>query len=159
MAIIRAIAVKSQKREPLVVRPEVEVTETAGIIGDCRGAGGARRSRQITLISWQSWGEACAALGRSPEELPWTLRRANICIDGYVFGSNHIGKQLRLGPAVIVQITGETTPCIRMDEAFPGLREVLAPAFRGGVTARVLKGGTLREGDEVSRPYLQPAPG
>lgn len=159
MAIIRAIAVKPHKGEPLVPCETVEVTEPAGIVGDCRGVGGSRRSRQITLLSWQSWQDACAALGRSPEELSWTLRRANICIDGYVFGVNHIGKQLRLGSAVVLQITGGTTPCIRMDEAFPGLREALAPHLRGGVTARVLRGGVLSCGDDVSRPFLQPVSG
>jgi len=37
-----------------------------------------------------------------------------------------------------------------MDEASPGLREALEPDWRGGVCCRVLKGGLIAVGDEVT---------
>jgi MOSC domain-containing protein YiiM len=37
-----------------------------------------------------------------------------------------------------------------MERAFPGLRKALSPEWRGGVTCKVVAGGEVRAGDEVS---------
>jgi len=50
---------------------------------------------------------------------------------------------------VSLKITGETTPCKRMDELFPGLKNALVPNWHGGVTCKVIKGGAIKECDKV----------
>ena len=56
--------------------------------------------------------------------------------------------RLRLGP-VVLEITGETKPCERMEEARAGLRAALTPEWRGGIFGHVVEDGLLRVGDPV----------
>lgn len=98
--------------------------------------------RGLTLISSRQWAAVTRTLGA---DLPWHTRRANLLIDADRLG-DLIGLTCRLGDVEIL-VTGETRPCGLMDKQFPGLREALIPECRGGVTARVVRGGALRRGD------------
>ena len=143
---IIAIAVKPEKRGPMHLIDWATVEVANGIVGDCRGGGGLTRERQVTILSQPQWEEAYTELGT---RLRWTVRRANLYVNGIVFGPQHVGKTLFLGDNVQVEITGETEPCKRMDEAYPGLRKALTPNWRAGVTCRVLVGGIIRKGEEI----------
>lgn len=59
---------------------------------------------------------------------------------------------------VKLEVTGQTYPCRRMDEAYPGLLKALAKDWRGGVTCRVLEGGEIALGDKVSLLSAPPEP-
>ena len=52
--------------------------------------------------------------------------------------------------ALVLDITGQTNPCSRMEEAHKGLLSALHPHWRGGVTCRVREGGAIRLGDTVT---------
>ena len=58
------------------------------------------------------------------------------------------GSILRIG-AVRLEVTAQTFPCARMEEAWAGLWSALAKDWQGGVTCRVLEGGPIGLGDEV----------
>jgi MOSC domain-containing protein YiiM len=119
---------------------QVEVTITQGIVQDYRGTG----LRQVTLLDIAQWQEVLAELG---VDLPWYTRRANLLIAGIDLRAT-VGWRLQIG-ACRFAIGGETTPCERMDELYPGLRHILRPGMRGGVWGKVLQGGLLRVGDSV----------
>lgn len=121
---------------------EALVTPQRGVEGDFRGRPG---KRQVTVMSRESWARACAELGA---DLPWMTRRANLLVSGIEFGPAAVGSTLQLGDLVL-QITCETDPCERMDQALPGLRAALDPDWRGGVCCRVLAGGEIVIGQRV----------
>jgi len=137
---IHSLAVKRQRKGPMELVPEVILTETEGVQGDCRGGGGFLYGRQVTVISLEQWQEACLEIGAT---LPEHTRRANVCIGGHSFGPEDKGNKIYLYSGAVLEITGETKPCKRMDEIKPGLRKALEPNWRGGVTCRVLYGGPL----------------
>lgn len=137
---LQGIAVREASRAPMKEHQQVEVTTTHGIIQDYRGTG----LRQVTLLDVGQWQEVLAELGL---ELPWYTRRANLLISGIDLPAT-VGWRLQIG-ACRFAIGGETTPCQRMDELHPGLRQLLSPGLRGGVWGKVLQGGPLRVGDSV----------
>lgn len=121
---------------------QVEITCENGVVPDFRGKPG---KRQVTLLSLQSWQDACDELGAV---LPWTYRRANILIDGLRFSAIDVGRIIRIGEAEL-QVMIETDPCPRMDAQHQGLTAALTPNWRAGVCCKVLKGGTVQVGDAV----------
>ena len=140
------IAVKSERRKPLSPARICSVTKERGIEGDCRGAGRSK-TRQVTVISLEQWIAACVEVGI---DLPWHSRRAGLCINGHVFGPGDVGKRLCFPQGLVLEITGETTPCSRMDEVCVGLKDALTPDWRGGVTCKVIESGAIFIGDKIT---------
>jgi MOSC domain-containing protein YiiM len=123
------------------------VSVEAGIDGDFRGKvkPGGRGRRQVTLMERDDWDAAMAQLG---SDVPWSERRVNLLVDGLDLPQRE-NTRLRIGLDVILNITCECDPCIRMEAIVPGLKDGLTPDWRGGVCARVLAGGTISVGDEI----------
>ena len=135
------IAVKSTEDGCMLLLNEAEVRTDTGVANDPRGK---KRSRQVTVVSSESWSAACSELG---EELPWTARKANLLVDGVSLPDSK-GKRLLVGE-VEMEVTFETKPCHVMDEAAMGLKDALEADWRGGVLCRVIKGGNIKCGDPV----------
>jgi len=136
------IAYRPQVKAPMQTTAETMITRIMGVSGDARGKPG---KRQITVLSVEQWQQACAELNM---ELPWTIRRANLLVQGMVFGPESVGKQIKIGQ-VILLVTGETDPCHKIDAQQAGLRQALTPHWRGGVCCTVLADGRVCRGDAV----------
>jgi MOSC domain-containing protein YiiM len=119
---------------------QAEVTVERGLVDDYRGGG----LRQVTFLDLAQWQEAVQELG---VVLPWHTRRANLLLEGIELAET-VGQQLQIGDCLFT-IYGETEPCQRMDELQPGLRGTLSLDMRGGVWARVVRGGLLQVGQRV----------
>lgn len=143
MITLTGIAIKQASRSPMQAMDSAAITLEKGVQGDFRGMPG---NRQITLLSHESWKQTCDELR---VELSWLTRRANLLLDGISFSTSDVGKILAIGD-VWLEITRETDPCKRMDEAHQGLKNALTPSWRGGVCCRVLKGGQVSAGDMVT---------
>ena len=144
---ITGIAIASAAKMPMTEIDLADITKHRGILGNHRGnwkPGG--NNRQITLLSLHHWESTCAELNA---HLPWSARRANICLDTVSLGQHLLGAKLHLGEQVVLQITGETEPCKRMDEIHPGLQYALRDGWRGGATCKVITGGTIALDDKV----------
>lgn len=146
MATLLGIAIKRRKYAEMELLQQVVLTPEAGLEGDYRGAPGRR---QVTLMSLADWNRACAELGSAQ---PWHARRANLLVDDLPL-FNTKGALITLGSAVL-EVTGETDPCERMEAVHPGLFNALAPQWRGGVTCRVISRGQLTVGMNVSLQLL-----
>ncbi len=138
MAEVMGLAIASTRRGAMECLGEVKVTLDGGLEGDRRGQPG---NRQVTVLTASGWQQACNSVGVA---LPWTVRRANILVDGLEL-QGQTGRRLDFGE-VVLEITGETDPCQRMEAEQEGLFDALRPDWRGGVTCRVVRGGMLRRG-------------
>ena len=118
------------------------VSAEAGVEGDFRGR--TQALRKVSVIACESWEAACKDLGRS---LPWTTRRANLCVEGIAL-PKQIGARLKIGSALL-EVVEETNPCSRMEKAATGLRAALTPDWRGGVCCTVIEPGTIEIGAPV----------
>lgn len=142
MGKVVGIAIHEKKRGPMVVFAAAKVTLKQGVGDDWRGA--IQNHRQVTVMTQEGWNAALAELDR---HMHWTTRRANILIEGIDL-KDSTGMILKIGE-FFLEITGELTPCSRMDEQLQGLTKALTPNWRGGVTCKVLSEGIIKEGDEV----------
>jgi len=141
MAEVVSIHIAGERNGPAQELSSAEVVTDYGIDGDWRSRPG--NSRQLTLIEE----EALLATGR---ELRFTVpdgaSRRQVVVRGLTLNAT-VGKTLRLG-SVLVAVTALCHPCENMERTIgPGAQ--LAMANRGGVSARILQGGTLRAGDQV----------
>ena len=124
------------------------VTRAAGVAGDHRGALAARKGtfrRQVALIEAESWH---AALDDLDADLPWQMRRANLLVEGLRL-PREPGARVFIGETCELRVTDECVPCHRMEEIMPGLEEALAPDWRGGFLAEVVRDGDIQIGDEI----------
>ena len=143
MGRLIGIARRTARRAPMQEIGEGAITTEGGLAGDFKGPKYPRR--QITVLAREDWDAALAEIGRP--DLPWTTRRANLLVEGVEL-PRAAASILRIGP-VRLEVTAQTYPCARMEEARAGLLSALAIDWRGGVTCRVLKGGSIALGDPV----------
>ncbi|GIU20402.1 MOSC domain-containing protein [Shewanella sp. MBTL60-007] len=143
MAKLIGIAFKTEKGGPMISASQAEVTQAKGVEDDVYGRPG---KRQVTVMSLQQWQLACNDIGK---DLSWLTRRANLLIDGLSFSQQDLGKRLAIGELVL-EVTGETDPCNKMELACPALEKALQPDWRGGVTCRVIHGSHIQLNASVS---------
>jgi MOSC domain-containing protein YiiM len=136
------IAFRPKSRAPMQTKLESMVTKVAGVEQDFRRKPG---KRQVTMLSLEQWQVACDEVATA---LPWTVRRANLLVDGVSFDSSMTGKQIKIGQLILL-VTGETDPCPKMDAQHQGLTQALTPDWRGGVCCRVIADGRVKVGDKL----------
>jgi MOSC domain-containing protein YiiM len=138
---LERIWIKRAKRGPMDPAERATLDQGKGIAGNANRGG----RRQVTIIEREVWERHMAALGADVDP---SARRANLMISGCAL-ENSRGRLLRIGECRI-SIYGETKPCERMDEAWPGLRRTMFDHWGGGAFGEVVVGGEIRVGDVVS---------
>jgi MOSC domain-containing protein YiiM len=147
MGRIAGIARHDRPLGPMEVLESAELIEEQGVVGDFRGTrkAGSLGQNGVVLIEAGDWAAAAEECGAS---VPWFERRANLLVEGLDLPQQP-GTRLRIGEAIVVEITQECAPCERMEALHPGLRAALTPDWRAGVRARVVSGGMIAIGDEI----------
>jgi MOSC domain-containing protein YiiM len=115
-----------------------------GLDGDHHAKRKAGSKRQVTLIQSEHLAVIGGCLHR--ERVSPALLRRNLVISGINLLALK-GKQFTIGDCVL-EHTGPCDPCSQM-EANLGPGGLNAMRGHGGITAKVLRGGTIRVGDEV----------
>lgn len=141
MGEIVAIWIKRAHRGPMDAVAEAELIAGRGVRNNADQGGW----RQVTVIEESAWRDAMEDLGARVDP---SARRANLMIRGIDLQDSR-GKKLVIGDSVI-NIRGHNPPCALMDHAQPGLQKALKPNWRAGVFGEIVRGGTIRVGDEVS---------
>jgi len=111
------------------------VRENAGIEG-CAHAR-PNGTRQVLLVDQ----ETLDAMGLTPG-----IIRENITTRGLEVNALKIGERLQISE-VELEVSAVCEPCELMEELRPGLMAELAG--RRGMLCRVLRGGLLKQGDEI----------
>lgn len=140
MGRLERIWIKRAHRGPMDGHQWAHLVAGSGIDGNADQGG----RRQVTLLSRERWAAACQRLG---EPLDPRERRANFLVSGVDLVDSH-ERVLVVGDCRI-RILGETRPCRRMDEAFPGLQDELRADWGGGAYGEVLDSGEVCVGDDV----------
>lgn len=136
------IGLRPARRAPMTPAEAADVVAGRGLTGDRY----SRRdgARQVTLIQAESLAAIASHLGRlgvPPEDL-----RRNLVTRGINLLALK-GRTFRIGD-VRLETSGECHPCSRMEEVL-GPGGYNAVRGLGGITARVLSGGTVRVGDPI----------
>ena len=137
------IGLRPAKRVDMQIVESAQVTTENGLIGDRYS--GQSGKRQVTLIQQEHLDAVAKFL--SIEKIDVALTRRNILVSGInlLALKDH---QFRIGESVILETTGHCHPCSRMEENF-GSGGYNAMRGHGGLTTRVIIGGTIKVGDVV----------
>ncbi len=140
--LLKWIGTRPARKAPMVTLNSVAATTTEGLSGDRFRA---RSSvRQVTLIQAEHLPVIASCLGRS--SIDPALMRRNLVVQGLNLLALK-GRCFRIG-SVELEATGLCHPCSRMEQLF-GAGGYNAVRGHGGITARVVLGGTLSVGDSV----------
>lgn len=137
------ISVRPERLLTPILVEKVDAIASIGLRGDrYKNQDGPR---QVTLIQAEHLDAVASMMGK--ETISPLLTRRNVVVKGINLLSLK-GCQFKVGEAVF-EYTGECQPCSRMEENL-GEGGYNAMRGHGGITARVITGGSIRVGDPVT---------
>lgn len=148
---LEAIFLRPARGEPVSRPVECRAIEGFGLEGDRTASGRGGGMRQVTLLQAEHLAVVAALLRRAAID-PADLRR-NLLVSGLnlLAGKSLFPDQpvcLLFGEEVVLEVTGPCQPCSKMQDKL-GLGAYNVLRGHGGVTARVVRGGSIAIGHSV----------
>jgi TatD DNase family protein len=140
MGVIRAICASTEKGTEKKDVGQIELVAQHGLKDDAHAGDW---HRQVSLLSLQKI-EAFRAKGAVVE---YGAFGENLVVDGIDFASLPVGTQFRCGDAVL-EMTQIGKECHNHCAIYHRMGDCIMP--REGVFARVLQGGVIKTGDEIT---------
>lgn len=138
------IGIRSKRKKPLQELSTVPVTVEKGLEGD-HFTSGRSQKRQVTLIQHEHLMAVGGMLGQ--EAINPMLTRRNLVVKGInLFALRN--RKFQIGE-VVFEGTGYCHPCSRMEENL-GPGGYNAMRGHGGITAKVIAGGSIKQGDSIN---------
>ena len=139
---VELITIRPERRATPEVHYEVEALAGQGLSGDHYASKGGKR--QVTFIMQEHLKVVESLLDL--HEIDPLLTRRNVITSGInLLALKDV--QFKIGEAVF-EYTGQCHPCSRMEENF-GKGGYNAMRMHGGITAKVIKSGKIKEGDDI----------
>ncbi len=136
---VRAVLLAKAKGAPMERVLCAQALEGRGFDGCRHAARTAGGKRQLLLLDEASLAALRVEVGQLKE---------NVVVAGLPLEAMPAGQRLRLGAQVVVELTGPCVPCFKLDQLREGL---LAESWgKRGQLARVLRGGVVTDGDDVT---------
>ena len=137
------LGIRPERREAVQAVKWITLSEKKGIADDHYS--GQSGNRHVTLIQAEHLPVVAALTGR--ESLDPALLRRNIVVSGLnlLALKDH---QIQIGDTTL-QLTGQCHPCSKMETAL-GPGGYNAMRGHGGLTAKVVRGGLIRVGDQMT---------
>ena len=142
MGIIRSICISEQKGTQKHEVPEAEVIEDWGIEGDAHAG---KWHRQVSLLGAESIERARSG---PTDGLCHGVFAENLTTEGIELFTLPVGTRLRVGGEAVLEITQIGKECHEGCAIRQLVGQCVMP--REGVFARVVTGGVVRAGDEIT---------
>jgi len=141
MATVISINISEKKGTPKTYIPAGKLIENFGFEGDAHAG---KWHRQVSLLAKESIEKA---KGMRTDGLCHGLFAENITTQGIILHTLAVGTKLQIGPQAILEITQIGKECHDGCAIRSLVGQCIMP--REGVFARVLRGGTVKTGDEI----------
>ncbi|MEZ0229151.1 MAG: MOSC domain-containing protein [Planctomycetota bacterium] len=156
LAEVVAIQICAKAADPLVERDEVVAVAGKGLEGDryfrkvgtYAKAGKLGAGKEITLVEEESLAAAKLEHG---VEVSFRETRRNVLVRG-VGLNDLVGREFLVGDVLLLGVK-LCEPCIKI-ASWSKKPLIRALCHRGGLNARILRGGTIRKGHAVAVPSL-----
>ena len=133
---IVSLHMKVKHGEPMQAAKSLEAESGMGILGDVSYG---RAKRQVLFVELETLDD----FGLVPGQV-----RENVTVSGFKLVGLAPGSQLQVGQALF-EVVGDCAPCQQIESIRPGLQE--ESNGRRGILCRVVSGGLLEEGDQVTQ--------